>query len=237
MIRLIFSTLFLLVLAVIAYLLLWPVPIDPVAWEAPVNEGYTDAFAPNEDLEEIERIGLNGLSGPEDAAIGPDGRVYMATHEGKIARYDPATGSVDVFAETGGRPLGVEFSSDGVLYVADAYIGLLQITPEGVVTVLASQTEDGSPIEYADDLDIAPDGSIYFTDASTKFGAVASGGTLPGSFLELMEHGSNGRVLRYHPDSGKTAVVQTGLNFANGLAMTADGTHYLVIESVNKLNL
>lgn len=41
MIRRLFSTLSILVLALVAYLVLWPVPIDPVAWEAPVNEGYT----------------------------------------------------------------------------------------------------------------------------------------------------------------------------------------------------
>lgn len=231
MIRRLFSTLSILVLALVAYLVLWPVPIDPVAWEAPVNEGYTGVYAPNDRLEAVERISLGDYSGPEDAAIGPDGRVYMATDEGKIARFDPVSATVDEFADTGGRPLGVEFGADGVLYVADAYVGLLKVSPDGVVTHLAKNTKSGSPIGFADDLDIAPDGAIYFTDASTKFGAVASGGTLAGSFLDLMEHGGHGRVLKHDPATGETTVHLDGLNFANGLAMTADGSHYLVVDT------
>ncbi len=220
-----------LVLTLIAYLLFWPVAIDPAKWSAPPNEGYTGNFAPNDGLARVTRISLSNFTGPEDAAVGPDGHIYMATHEGAIAKYDPNTGAVDAFAQTGGRPLGVEFSNDGTLYVADAYRGLLSVSPDGVVTVLADKTDDGGLIQYADDVDIAPDGAVFFTDASTKFGAEASGGTLEGSFLDLMEHGGHGRVLRYDPEAGSTTVVIDGLNFANGLAMTASGTHFLVIET------
>jgi sugar lactone lactonase YvrE len=229
------------VLALVAYLLLWPVAVDPVKWSAPRNEGYTGDFVPNDAMAGVSRIPLLNYSGPEDAAIGPDGRVFMASHEGAIVSYDPSTGTVEAFAGTGGRPLGVEFARDGTLYVADAYRGLLAITPEGVVSVVADKTAQGSPILFADDLDIAPDGSVFFTDASTKFGVEASGGTLEGSFLDLMEHGGHGRVLRYDPTSASTTVVVEGLNFANGLAMTATGTHFLVIETgeyaVKKISL
>ena len=34
------------------------------------------------------------------------------------------------------------------------------------VTILASHSEDGQPILFIDDLDIAPDGKIYFSDAT-----------------------------------------------------------------------
>ncbi|MEP5423413.1 MAG: SMP-30/gluconolactonase/LRE family protein, partial [Roseibium sp.] len=84
---------------------------------------------------------------------------------------------------------------------------------------------------YADDLDIAPDGSVYFTDASTKFGAQQNGGTLPASLLDLMEHGPNGRVLRYDPATDETTSMLEGLSFANGLALTQSGEHYLVVET------
>jgi sugar lactone lactonase YvrE len=88
-----------------------------------------------------------------------------------------------------------------------------------------------SPVLYADDLDIAKDGMIYFTDASTRFGAQASGGTMAGSLLELMEHGKSGRVLSYNPASGKTALIKDGLSFANGLAMCPDDACILVNET------
>ena len=186
----------------VAYLVFWPVPIEPVAWDAPTNEGYIEPFVPNDKLAKITRVGLGEYSGPEDAAIGPDGMVYIATHEGAIVKYDPTSGNVSQFAETGGRPLGVEFDSKGNLYVADAFLGLLKIARDGQIKVLANETNSGSPIQYADDVDIAPDGSVYFTDASTKFGAQQSGGTLPVSFLDLMEHSSSGRILKYDPANG-----------------------------------
>ena len=221
------------VLLLSAYLVFWPVPIDPLAWSAPKNPGYIGAFAPNENLDDIELASLDGFTGPEDAAFGPDGLLYIATHEGAVATFDPSSGDVSKFADTGGRPLGVEFGGNGTLYVADAYRGLLAITPDGSVTVLADTVDGNSPITYADDVDIAPDGSVYFTDASVKFGAEKSGGTLAGSILDLMEHGGHGRVLRYDPATKKTAVVLDGLSFANGLAMTASGTHFLVVETGN----
>ncbi|MEP1931164.1 MAG: SMP-30/gluconolactonase/LRE family protein [Roseibium sp.] len=225
------STIAALIFALGAYLLLWPVPIDPVAWNAPNNPGYSGDYAPKDGLAAISRVSLGGYSGPEDAALGPDGLLYIATHEGAILQYDPVSSEVSVFAETGGRPLGIEFSGDGKLYVADAFRGLLEISDDGKVFVLADKTTSGSPILYADDLDIAPDGSVYFTDASTKFGAQQNGGTLPASLLDLMEHGPNGRVLRYDPATDETTSMLEGLSFANGLALTQSGEHYLVVET------
>ena len=46
--------------------------------------------------------------------------------------------------------------------------------PFNVITLSVetlTDSVDGTPILYADDLDIADDGIIYFSDASTKFGA------------------------------------------------------------------
>jgi sugar lactone lactonase YvrE len=221
----------LVVVLAVAYLLLWPVPITPVAWEAPESKGYTGPYFPNLALKSLERIDLNGETGPEDGAEGPDGRIFMASHAGKILAYDPTTKVVSEFADTGGLPLGISALGDGTLIVADAAKGLLSIDQSGVVSVLTNTAPDGSAINYADDLDIAPDGSIYFTDASVKFGAVEFGGTFPASFLDLMEHGSHGRVLKFDPATNATSLILDGLNFANGLAINAAGTHFLVVET------
>ena len=220
-----------IVLLGLGYLLFWPVPIRPAAWDAPSNAGYVGQFAPNDELAGLKRIALNGRTGPEDATFGPDGLLYIVTHEGIIMRYDPATGVVADFAETGGRPLGIGFGPDGTLYVADAYRGLLGVSVDGDVSLLADKTENNTPIHYANNLDIATDGTVYFTDASTRFGARQNGGTLAASMLDLMEHGPNGRVLKFDPATGKTTVVLDGMSFANGVALTASGTHLLVVET------
>jgi len=214
----------------ITYLLLWPVPIDPVSWNAPKNAGYVGDFKQNNALAALEIVNLGEYSGPEDVAQGPNGKIYMPTHEGVILTYDPKTGDIEEYAKTNGRVLGIEFGVDGVLYGADAYQGLVKYE-DGNEIVIASETHDGSPIVYADDLDITKNGVVYFSDASTKFGAKEGGGTLASSLLDLMEHGPNGRVLRYDPATGSTDVVLDGLSFANGIALTDDETHLMIVET------
>lgn len=217
-----------LALVGIAYLAAWPVQVDPVAWDAPVDQGYTGDYALNDRLAAATIHDLNGESGPEDAAFGADGALYFPVHSGKIMRR-AGDGGLTVWAETGGRPLGLEPAPGGGFYVADAYQGLLLVT-EGDSKVLTNNA-GGLPLLYADDLDVAPDGAVWFTDASTKFGAEQSGGSLQGSYLEILEHGRTGRILRYDPATGETQVKLTGISFANGLAMAADGQSILYIET------
>jgi len=215
---------------VIAYLLLWPVPIEPISWNAPKNAGYVGDFEQNNRLEDVEVIGLGAYSGPEDVAQGSDGKIYMPSHEGAILTYDPVTSEIKEYAKSNGRVLGIEFGMDGILYGADAYQGLVKFEKSKEI-IIARETSGGSPILYADDLDITKDGVVYFSDASTKFGAKESGGTLAGSLLDLMEHGPNGRVLKYDPTTGKTDIVLDELSFANGIALTQDERHLLIVET------
>lgn len=217
-------------LGLLAYLAFWPVAVDPQAWEAPLDRGYSGDFAGNQRLAALEFLDLAGHSGPEDADIGPDGLIYVASHDGAILRLD-GQGAVEVFTRTGGRPLGIEFAGDGTLYIADAYRGLLAVDPDGKVQLVADHTSDGSPILYADDVDIAEDGVVYFSDASTRFGAQASGGTLEASVLDLIEHSANGRVLQFDPATGVTRVFAEGLTFANGVAVGAAQNGVYVVET------
>jgi sugar lactone lactonase YvrE len=131
---------------------------------------------------------------------------------------------------TEGRPLGIDFDSKGNLIVADAFRGLLSIAPDGSITELAT-TAGGIPIRYADDVDVAADGKIYFSDASTKFGAKEAGGTYEASLLDINEHGGHGRLLVYDPATRETKTLLDGLNFANGVAVSHDQTYVLVNET------
>lgn len=222
-----------LLLLGLAYLLLWPVPIDPVAWDAPESEGYVGDFTPNELLANLERIDIGDVHGPEDAVAREiEGTLYIftASQEGQIRKVNPEAGTSELFADTGGVPLGLEFDADFNLIVADAYKGLLSVSPQGVVTILTNEVA-GTPILYADDLDIGPDGVIYFSDASTKFGAEASESTMAGSLLEIMEHGRTGRVLAYDPADITTRVIKTDLSFPNGVAMGPEGQSVFVNET------
>jgi len=61
-------------------------------------------------------------------------------------------------------------SSAGDLYVADAYLGLVKVSPDGGnVTQLVGPAQGNSTM-FADGLDVDPDtGIVYFTVASTNF--------------------------------------------------------------------
>jgi len=216
----------------VIYLLIWPVPIDPVKWEAPPNPGYTGPFSVNSRLAGIEKLPLIDTHGPEDIAIDDRGRIYAATHEGYIVRLENHTARPEKWATTGGRPLGIDFDANGNLIVADAFVGLLSINPAAKVTKLADMA-DGIPIAYADDVDTAADGKIYFSDASVKFGAKENNGTLAASMIDLMEHGGNGRLLVYDPKTGQATTLIDGLSFANGVAVSPDQSFVLINETGN----
>ncbi len=218
----------------LAYLLFWPVPIDPVAWDAPENPGYTGKFAPNTKLANLDMLPIGKHHGPEDVAGRmEDGKmaIYTSSQNGDIIRIDPKTKTFEVYASTGGSALGLDFDPEGNLIVADAFRGLWKIDKDRKVTLLTDKVDDGSPIAYADELAIAKDGKIYFSDATTKFSAKAAGSTLAGSLLELMEHGSTGRILVYDPADKSTKVLIDHLSFPNGVAMCPDDACILYNET------
>ena len=156
-------------------------------------------------------------------------------------------GDSEVFATTNGRPLGLAFAegpvprseeadsgdgensedggdrADQTLIVADADKGLLAIDAEGDITVLASGA-DGTPFAFTNDVDVADNGQIYFSDASSRYGQTDYR-------TDLLEHGGHGRLLKYDPATGRTTVLLGGLQFANGVAVGPDDAYVLVVET------
>jgi sugar lactone lactonase YvrE len=170
------------------------------------------------------------VDGHEDIAIGADGALYTTTHDGLILRIDPETQSVTRFAEVSGRPLGIEANADGSLLIANAYRGIQHVSVDGHVRQLLD-TVDGRPLLYADDLSVTSDGMIYFSDASSRFGAEEWGGTYEASLLDILEHGGHGRIIAFDPVTGETEVILDNLDFANGVALTEDESALLIVET------
>ena len=223
-----FATATLLLAVVIAYLLVWPVAIEPVSWSAPDDRGLVDPFEPNDRLGDAVGIDLNDYEGPEDATVGVDGRIYATTHGGYVIQIED--NKVREFAFAGGRPLGIETRLDGSLIIANAYLGLQQVDRNGAVSTLLSNVA-GQPLVYANNAAIGPDGRIYFSESSSKFGAQSSSGTYEASLLDIMEHGGHGRVFAFSPSTGNVEILLENLNFANGVAVSADGSFLLVSET------
>lgn len=69
-----------------------------------------------------------------------------------------------------GRPLGLRFDKKtGDLYIADAYLGLFKVGPEGGLATSLTTEAEGVPLRFTNDLDIDEEGNVYFTDSSNKY--------------------------------------------------------------------
>ena len=219
-----------LLLAVVAYMAFWPVPIAPVSWKAPAAPGYVGPHAANQKLAGLKMIDLGGEEGPEHVVLARDGKLYTTVLSGNILRMNPDGSGREVFANTGGRVLGFDFDAAGNLIAADAVKGLLSIGPDRKITVLTDQV-GGDPIRYADAVVVARNGKIYLSDASTRFAPARWGGTFEASVLDIIEQSSTGRILEYDPATRGTRVVAKGLSFANGVALSQDEKDLFVVET------
>ena len=162
-------------------------------------------------LSATERFGEADGEAPEDLEIDLDGNIYGGFVDGRIVRWDKNGENAEELAQTGGRPLGMEFTKDGVLVIADAIKGLLALHPDGTLETW-STTHGDRPFMFADDVDIAADGTVYFSDASDRF-------TFTHYFEDLMEHRPNGRMLSYDIETKETKLLADNLYFANGIAV------------------
>jgi len=190
----------------------------------------TRQYQQNSGLARVERLPLGtGSTTPgsgyaaEDVALDAQNRIYSGVDDGRIIRLQADGTRPEVFSNTHGRPLGLAFDPSGNLIVADAIKGLLSIAPDGSVTVLTTGA-DGLPFGCTNDLDVAADGTIYFTDASSKF-------PLSNFTADILEHGPDGRLLAYDPKTKATRTILSHLCFANGVAVSPDQSFVLVVET------
>lgn len=169
------------------------------------------------------------LPGPEDIAVDGAGRVYTGGRDAIVWRIGP-DGVTIPFADVGGRPLGMMFDGRGHLVVANHGVGLQRVAPDGTVSLIASEAA-GSPIRFANDIDIAADGTVYLTDSSSRYNTASLGADATSYlFPDLLDGRAAGRVIAVAP-TGATEVLLDGLHFPNGVALTAGGTRLWIAES------
>jgi sugar lactone lactonase YvrE len=214
----------LIVAAALAYLLFAPVPISPVdAWTPPTAPPLSGQYEKNTRLSAVQRLALGEGHHPEDVALDAEGKIYAGFEDGRIMVLQPDGTQPHVFANTGGRPLGLVFDRVGNLIVADAVTGLLSVDKAGAVKVLATEADDAK-FNALNDLDIAADGTIYFTEASYKY-------PMTQHVYDLLEHGPNGRLMALSPESQRPRTILENLYFANGVAVSPDQSFLLVAET------
>ncbi|WP_149096060.1 SMP-30/gluconolactonase/LRE family protein [Paenibacillus terrae] len=219
------SLLAVILLGVVIFMLI-PSPVQPAKWLAPSAPSFEQAgpWQQNNKLSSAELV-TDAPKFPEFITFDKEGSLYTGDSDGEIYKVAFDTKGnpqkAQLYADTKGTPNGLMFDASGNLIVTDVKKGLLSVDPSGNVTVLADQV-DGTPIYLANELDIAKDGTIYFSDTS-NYGSVV--------FKEIAENKPHGRLLKYDPATKQTTVLLEGLYFANGVALSADEDFVLVAES------
>lgn len=214
----------LLLVAIVAYLLAWPVPIDPAAWEPPeAPSTESGVHAANDRLAGVERLAEGVGEGPEAVVFDREGRMITGFHDGRVMRFDADGGNPELLADTRGRPLGLHALSDGSVIVADAVEGLLRISDGYAYTL--SISADGVPYRFVDDVVVdAAERMAYFTDASSRFGYEEV-------MADAFEHRPHGRVIAYDLENDEVRVLAEDLYFANGITLGPDEQYLVFTET------
>uniref|UniRef100_A0A0E0I3K4 Strictosidine synthase conserved region domain-containing protein n=1 Tax=Oryza nivara TaxID=4536 RepID=A0A0E0I3K4_ORYNI len=192
-------------------------PIQPLA-PPPARPPAAARFPPNNLLQNLEKLGEGMLSAPEDVYVDDaGGEVFTATRDGWVRRMQ-ANGSWERWGLVGGTGLlGVAPSADGAMLVCDA-------------DKCKSVTATANSLLFADAAIEASDGTVYFSDASTRF-------SFDNWFLDFFEYRFTGRLLKYDPRTGEASVVLDGLGFANGVALPPDEAFVVVCETMRCLRV
>jgi ribose transport system permease protein len=204
----------------------------PLAPAPSLQRGSDSPYAQNDRLINAEAIGLDQVEGPEDVILDRQDRLYGATRDGNVIRFSgPNFEHREVFAHIGGRPLGMQFDKDENLIVAVAGMGVYGVKPNREVFRVTDETNrtwyklnDDSRLRMADDLDIAPDGKIYFSDCTTRY-------EMTTNTLDLIEGRPNGRLVVYDPATQKTRTLISHFHFPNGICVAHDGRSVLVAST------
>jgi len=189
-------------------------------------------FELNNAISRTDYIGLGDLEGPEDVILDRDDHLYCGTRHGEIVRFfAPDYTRSEVFAHIGGFPLGLAFDAKGNLLSCVGAMGLYSISPDREVTRLSAETrrswtsvQDDARLRDPNDLDIATDGKIYFTDSTKRYDA-------HDWTLDSIENRATGRLLVYDPATGETKTLLDGYRYTNGVCMAHDGKSLFFAES------
>lgn len=169
----------------------------------------------------VHQLPLPG-KGPEDVLLDASGRLYTGLDDGRIVRVN-TDGSSETLAATGGRPLGLEWHSDGRLLVCEPFHGLLAVDTDTASIEVLVDSVDGIPLRFCSNAAVTTSGTIYFTDSSQRYG-------FDQNMADVLEHSCTGRLIKLEP-GGVPEVVLDGLAFANGLTLAPDQSYAVVVET------
>jgi gluconolactonase len=171
----------------------------------------------------VEQL-ATGLQWAEGPVWFGDGRYLLWSDipNDRILRWDDCSGQVSVFRQPSGNANGHARDAQGRL-ISCEHLGrrITRTEFDGRITVLADRF-DGKPLNSPNDITVAPDGAIWFTDP--EFGISGDWEGAPAA--REQPHG----VYRLDAQTGELQRAIDDLAGPNGLAFTPEG-RLLVVES------
>ena len=205
--------------------------LKPLAWTPPESPKLEGEMAKNELLGSTEWIDLRGWYGPEDIAIDKEGNMYCGARKSKtdfsdgvILKID-TSGIITTFSNTESWVAGMHFDNTGNLIVCDPKRGVISVDKNGKITTLASEDENGNKFLIPNDVDIAGDGIIYFSNTSSKY--ESSRKNVRRIILEVKPDGG---LYSYNPFTKKVSTLIDGSYFGNGVAISQNDDFVLMVE-------
>jgi gluconolactonase len=154
----------------------------------------------------------DGFNGSEGPIAFPDGSViFSETNASRTIKID-ASGAVSTFLENTGGANGMAFDRKGRLIATHVPWGATKVSviyPKGSEAVLVDNFE-GKPFGRTNDLTVAANGGIYFTDSANPAPAPPTPLPLPAALYYLP------------PNSNKAVQVLNDVVFPNGVLLSRD---------------
>ena len=198
----------------------------------PTDAASGSPYAANDRLGKVDVHGLGQLDGPEDVIFDSAGNLYCGDRLGNIMRLEgPDYAEAKVFAHIGGHPLGMAIDREDAIVVCVGGMGLYRVRQDGTIEKLTDETNrswlsiiDDSRLRLTDDCDIAPDGRIFFSEATTRF-------DMSSWTSDALESRPSGRIVCYDPNKKTTRTVARKLTFPNGITLSHNKQSILFAES------
>ncbi|MBA4853796.1 SMP-30/gluconolactonase/LRE family protein [Emticicia sp. BO119] len=210
--------------------------IHPKSWQPMPTPAFEGTTTLNEKLSTAYKLSITSKTqkgfGPEDIIFDKAGNLYCGVHnsatdfsDGRILKINPK-GEVEVYYAAESWVAGLHFDADSNLIALSHREGLISISLDKKVKVLATQDENGNRFLIPNGLDIASDGKIYFSNTSD-----VSAYTINYGRKVILEMKPIGGFYCYDPQTGKVKTLIKGTYFGNGVVLSKEENYVLLVET------
>jgi sugar lactone lactonase YvrE len=203
-----------------------------LAWNPQTKPQFKGNTELNNELTTVTKIDLGGWVGAEDIVFDSVGNLYCGVHkaendfsDGKILKINP-DGNIEIFYDAGSWVAGLHFDKQNNLIALSHKQGLIRISKQKEVTVLANKDDKDRNFFIPNGLDIDSEQNIFFTNTSSK-----KPYTIKYGRKLILELKLDGGLYQYNQQTKEIKTLIEGTYFGNGVVVSKDETFLLMVET------